>query len=69
MVEDINNLLNSGDVPNLFMPDEKIEVCEKIRILDKQRDKTIQVKIQMHLFNSIIVLTKKKTEFIVNKKK
>lgn len=60
MVEDINNLLNSGDVPNLFMPDEKIEVCEKIRILDKQRDKTIQVKIQMHLFNSIIVLTKKK---------
>lgn len=45
MVEDINNLLNSGEVPNLFMMDEKIEVCEKIRNLDKQRDKTIQVHI------------------------
>ncbi|VVC27190.1 Hypothetical protein CINCED_3A023641 [Cinara cedri] len=42
MVEDINNLLNSGEVPNLFMPDEKIEICEKMRNLDKQRDKTIQ---------------------------
>lgn len=43
MVEDINNLLNSGEVPNLFMMNEKIEICEKIRALDKQRDKTLQV--------------------------
>lgn len=43
MVEDINNLLNSGEVPNLFMMNEKIEICEKILVLDKQRDKTSQV--------------------------
>lgn len=43
MVEDINNLLNSGEVPNLYTVDEKIELCNKIRILDKQRDKSIQV--------------------------
>lgn len=43
MVEDINNLLNSGEVPNLFTMDEKIEICDKIRVLDKQRDKTVQV--------------------------
>lgn len=43
MVEDINNLLNSGEVPNLLMMDEKIEICEKMRVLDKQRDKTLQV--------------------------
>lgn len=43
MVEDINNLLNSGEVPNLFLIDEKIEICEKILVLDKQRDKTLQV--------------------------
>lgn len=43
MVEDINNLLNSGEVPNLFTTEEKIEICEKMRVLDKQRDKTIQV--------------------------
>lgn len=43
MVEDINNLLNSGEVPNLFTADEKVELCEKIRLIDKQRDKTLQV--------------------------
>jgi len=43
MVEDMNNLLNSGEVPNLFMMDEKLEICEKMRVLDKQRDKTLQV--------------------------
>lgn len=43
MVEDINNLLNSGEVPNLFLMDEKIEICEKLLVLDKQRDKTLQV--------------------------
>lgn len=43
MVEDINNLLNSGEVPNLFIMNEKIEICEKILVLDKQRDKTLQV--------------------------
>lgn len=43
MVEDINNLLNSGEVPNLFAVDEKIELCDKIRLIDKQRDKSLQV--------------------------
>lgn len=43
MVEDLNNLINSGEVPNLFMMDEKIEICEKMRLLDRQRDKTLQV--------------------------
>jgi len=43
MVEDINNLLNSGEVPNLYTTDEKVELCDKILIIDKQRDKSIQV--------------------------
>ena len=29
-LEDINNLLNSGEIPNLFPPDEKISICEEI---------------------------------------
>lgn len=41
-LEDINNLLNSGEVPNLFPQDEKAEVCEKMRQLDRQRDKAKQ---------------------------
>lgn len=43
MIEDINNLLNSGEVPSLFTIEEKIEICEKMRILDKQRDRSIRV--------------------------
>jgi dynein heavy chain len=29
-VEDINNLLNSGEVPNLFTKEDMGEICEKI---------------------------------------
>lgn len=38
-LEDISNLLNSGEVPNLFTADEKSEICEKMRIIDRQRDR------------------------------
>ncbi|KAK7506434.1 hypothetical protein BaRGS_00002546, partial [Batillaria attramentaria] len=41
-LEDINNLLNAGEVPNLFAIDEKQEICEKMRQVDRQRDKTKQ---------------------------
>ncbi|CAB0001089.1 unnamed protein product [Nesidiocoris tenuis] len=41
-VEDINSLLNSGEVPNIFPLDEKAELCEKMRNIDRQRDKTQQ---------------------------
>ncbi|XP_015421606.1 PREDICTED: dynein heavy chain 7, axonemal [Myotis davidii] len=41
-LEDVNNLLNAGEVPNLFALDEKQEICEKMRQLDRQRDKTKQ---------------------------
>lgn len=29
-LEDINNLLNSGEIPNLFPPDEKIAIIDEI---------------------------------------
>ncbi|XP_054715919.1 dynein axonemal heavy chain 7-like [Uloborus diversus] len=41
-LEDINNLLNAGEVPNLFPADEKQEICEKMRHIDKQREKSQQ---------------------------
>ena len=34
-LEDINNLLNTGEVPNLYPLDEKQEICEKMRQLDR----------------------------------
>lgn len=30
-LEDINNILNTGEVPNIFPPDEKAEVCDNVR--------------------------------------
>jgi len=30
-VEDINNMLNAGEVPNIFPSDEKVAICEKVR--------------------------------------
>ncbi|KAI3386968.1 hypothetical protein SNEBB_010455 [Seison nebaliae] len=41
-LEDISNLLNAGEVPNLFPPDEKAEICEKMRVLDRLKDKSQQ---------------------------
>ncbi|CAK8675251.1 unnamed protein product [Clavelina lepadiformis] len=41
-LEDINNLLNAGEVPNLFATDEKQEIIEKMRQVDRQRDKSKQ---------------------------
>jgi dynein heavy chain len=39
-LEDINNMLNTGEVPNLFPPDEKAQVIEKVRnILTKENPK------------------------------
>lgn len=38
-LEDVNNLLNAGEVPNLFPLDEKQEICEKMRVLDRYDNK------------------------------
>ncbi|CAM9229232.1 unnamed protein product [Discosporangium mesarthrocarpum] len=35
-VEDINNILNSGEVPNIFANDEKISICEAVRPFAKK---------------------------------
>ncbi|XP_074662516.1 dynein axonemal heavy chain 7-like [Tubulanus polymorphus] len=54
-LEDINNLLNAGEVPNLYALDEKQEICEKMRQLDRQRDKSKQTdQTPVSLFNFFI---------------
>jgi dynein heavy chain len=30
-LEDINNILNTGEVPNIFAPDEKAEIQDAVR--------------------------------------
>ncbi len=34
-LEDIGNLLNTGEVPNMFPIDEKNEICAQMRQIDK----------------------------------
>ncbi|KAM6955770.1 LOW QUALITY PROTEIN: dynein axonemal heavy chain 7-like [Lycodopsis pacificus] len=54
-LEDIGNLLNTGEVPNLFAVDEKQEICEEMRLLDRQRDRDKQTDgSPLSLFNMFI---------------
>ncbi|XP_046403326.1 dynein axonemal heavy chain 7 [Ischnura elegans] len=41
-VEDIHNLLNSGEIPNLYNAEEKQEIIDKMRQKDRQKDKSQQ---------------------------
>lgn len=42
-VEDINMILNTGDVPNLFPADEKAELIEKMQAVARQEVTTVPV--------------------------
>ncbi|XP_060945031.1 dynein axonemal heavy chain 7 [Limanda limanda] len=54
-LEDIGNLLNTGEVPNLFAVDEKQEICERMRTLDRQRDRDKQTDgSPLSLFNMFV---------------
>jgi dynein heavy chain len=54
-LEDISNLLNTGEVPNMFAIDEKNEICDKMRQIDKQREKSKQTDgTPLALFNMFI---------------
>jgi len=36
ILEDVNNLLNTGEIPNLWAHDEKLEIAEKARLVAKK---------------------------------
>jgi dynein heavy chain len=38
-LEDINNILNTGEVPNIFPPDEKADACEDVRAPAKAEER------------------------------
>ncbi|KAJ8670547.1 hypothetical protein QAD02_001806, partial [Eretmocerus hayati] len=65
-LEDISNLLNSGEVPNLFAPDEKADICEKMRQIDRQRDKSLQTDgSPISLFNMFVQIVKDQLHVVV----
>lgn len=65
-LEDISNLLNSGEVPNLFGGDERAELCEKMRQLDRQRDKSMQTDgSPVALFNFFIQIVREQLHVVL----
>lgn len=43
MLEDVSNLLQTGEIPELFTLEDMKEIYEKMEIIDNQRDKSLQV--------------------------
>ncbi|XP_011298266.1 dynein heavy chain 7, axonemal-like [Fopius arisanus] len=65
-LEDISNLMNSGEVPNLFATDEKMEICEKMRQMDRQRDKSLQTDgSPVALFNYFVQVVREQLHVVV----
>uniref|UniRef100_A0ABD2X5S3 Dynein heavy chain 7, axonemal n=1 Tax=Trichogramma kaykai TaxID=54128 RepID=A0ABD2X5S3_9HYME len=65
-LEDISNMLNSGEVPNLFLADEKADICEKMRQIDRQRDKSVQTDgSPVSLFNLFVQTVKEQLHIVV----
>merc|ERR550519_1700358 len=65
-LEDLNNLLNAGEVPNLFPLDEKVEICEKMRVIDKQKERAKQTDgTPIALFNMFIERTKEMLHIVL----
>ncbi|KXZ49087.1 hypothetical protein GPECTOR_23g2 [Gonium pectorale] len=46
-VEDVNNLLNSGEVPNMFPYDERAAVLEQCRVASKKEGLTLETALEL----------------------
>lgn len=56
-LEDVSNILNTGEVPNLFNVEDKNEILEKMRQIDRAKDKSIQTDgSAVALFNMFIMV-------------
>lgn len=49
-IEDINNLLNSGEVPNIFPADEKATLLDKLRPVVKSQGKNLDSQNELYAF-------------------
>ncbi|KAG6798201.1 Dynein heavy chain 7, axonemal [Apis mellifera caucasica] len=66
-LEDISNILNSGEVPNIFAIDELSEICEKMRVIDRQRDRAVQTDgSPIALFNFFVQTVREQLHMIVS---
>lgn len=65
-LEDINNILNLGEVPNIFTADEKNEVVENMRTLESQLDKSLHTEGgSQELFDLFIRMVREKLHIVI----
>lgn len=67
-VEDINMLLNTGDVPNIFPADEKADLVEKMQTAARAEGEKIEVT-PLSMYNFFIERVKKNLHIVLGKKK
>ncbi|XP_055588743.1 dynein axonemal heavy chain 7 isoform X2 [Uranotaenia lowii] len=66
-LEDVNNLLNSGEIPNLFNNEEKAEIVEKMRQIDRQKEKSQQTDgSPVALFNMFVTIVRDQLHIILS---
>lgn len=65
-LDDISNLLQSGEAVRLFDADEIHDICEKMLVIDKQRDKSLQTDgTQKALYEFFVSLIREQLHIIV----
>lgn len=67
-VEDINMLLNTGDVPNIFPADEKADLVEKMQTAARTEGEKIEVT-PLAMYNFFIERVKKNLHIVFGEKK
>lgn len=66
-IEDINMLLNTGDVPNIFPADEKADIVEKMQTAARTAGEKIEVT-PLSMYNFFIERVKKNLHIVLGKK-
>lgn len=65
MLEDISNLLQFAEIPEVFTAEDKKEIYEKMEMIDNQRDKALQVcSYVAHLLNTKDISRKQCPQFL-----
>jgi dynein heavy chain, axonemal len=66
-LEDVSNILNTGEVPNLFNLEEKNEILEKMRQIDRAKDKTLQTDgSPVALFNMFVNIVREQLHVVLS---
>ncbi|KAL7044814.1 hypothetical protein ACKWTF_002067 [Chironomus riparius] len=66
-LEDVSNLLNTGEIPNLFSMEERNEILEKMRQIDRAKDKSLQTDgSPVAMFNMFVNLVREQLHVVLS---